>query len=168
MGCTGCIGGMTKKAFEGLPYESRWYYLADAARHVGAVTQEVTRCLGQGIQGVDISSWQITMSKLFSETRSYLLVKYEGVNLYLLVYAFGTDLYVSWITLFKLGCLQRLMRFGNASPTDLDVDDLEMLGRGVDLYLREILDRVLRGEGLSAREAESILSKSKRKRFVKA
>jgi hypothetical protein len=75
---------------------------------------------------------------------------------------------VSWISFFKLGCLQRLARFGSAEPTDLDVDDLEMLGLAVDVQVRKVIDRNMQTAGEDQQSRDRILQGVRRKRFVKA
>jgi len=107
------------------------------------------------------------MSKLFSAEREYLVVHYGGIQVYVLIIDFGSDLYASWISFFNLGCLDRLKRFGSSEPTVLDVDDLEMAGMGIDFYLRDTLDRILRGAGVQQQKVDKIFAGVRRKRFVK-
>jgi hypothetical protein len=169
----GCLdfsfGKKKKEAFQGLPYDSSTYYAGGLAQTVETVRNEFNKALGAGgIHGVKVEPWIISMSKWFSEKREYLEVKYGGVQVYVLVIGFGSDLYASWISFFNLGCLQRLTRFGKTTPTDMDVDDLEMLGQAIDVYLRDVLDRVLRGAGFDADKVQQVFTAAKRKKFVKA
>jgi hypothetical protein len=136
--------------------------VADVRRDVGiALTSG-------GIAGTKVEPWSIRMKQWFSESRDYLVVRYEGVWAYLLVMPFGRDLYVSWMTFFKLGCLQRLVRFGRSEPSHLDVDDLVMLGQSVDVYLRNVLDQTMRNTGANEETIQEVFRRSRRKRFVKA
>jgi hypothetical protein len=172
-GCGGCLdlsfGKKKKEAFQGLPYDSSTYYASGLVNMVGVVRSELHRALmAGGISGVRVEPWLISMSKWFSEKREYLEVRFGGVQVYVLVIGFGQDLYASWMTFFNLGCLHRLSRFGRTLPTDMDVDDLEMLGQAVDVYLRDVLDRALRGAGLDQEAVQQVFQGAKRKKFVKA
>jgi hypothetical protein len=158
-----------RRAFEGIPYDSKSYYASGFADHAAQVRHEIGNALlAGGIAGVKIEPWSIRMTKWFSESRDYLLVRYEGVWLYLLVMPFGKDLYASWISFFKLGCLQRLVRFGRNLPSHLDVDDLDMVGQGTDLYLNDVLDRIMKGAGAEEKAVQDVFQQAKRKKFIKA
>ncbi len=175
-GCGGCCGGkggcfgqFKKKAFEGLPYDSKTYYAGDMARQLGVVRSEFSQMLTSGgVRGVSAEPWMIKMEQLFSEKRDYLVIKYHGVNIYVLMADFGNDLYVSWISFFKLGCLDRIKRFGVAVPNDYDVDDLNMLGSDVDLCVRTTLDNIMQQVGAGSEKIEKVLSRARKKSFVKA
>jgi hypothetical protein len=158
-----------RPAFHGIPYDSKMYYASGLAGRVADVRRDVGVALTSGgIAGTKVEPWSIKMNQWFSESRDYLVVRYEGVWVYLLVIAFGTDLYASWITFFKLGCLHRLLRFGRSEPSHLDVDDLEMLGQASDLYLGNVLDQTMRNAGANEEAIQEVFRKSRRKRFVKA
>jgi len=157
-----------KDMFEGLPYDSSNYYADGLAGMVDSVRNELAKVLtAGGIDGTRVEPWIVSMSTFFSEKREYLIVRYGGVQVYVLIIGFGQDLYASWISFFRLGCLQRLARFGSSMPTDLDLDDLEMLGQAIDVYLCDVLDHVLRGHGLSDKQVERVFAGSRRKKFVK-
>jgi hypothetical protein len=168
--CLGCYSGFwKKKAFQGQPYDMRTYYADGMAKHLPLVKKEFADGLASGgVRNVHVSEWQIKMEQLFSEKRDYLLVKYAGVNTYVLFMPFGQDLYASWISFFKLGCLQRLTRAGVEMPTDYDIDDLDMIGSDIDVCLRAALDAVMRRAGSPSDDIERVFAGAKRKRFIKA
>ena len=156
-------------AFEGIPYDLKAYYAGGMADKALEVRREVEQVfMAGGINGVKVEPWSIKMRRWFSESREYVVVRYEGVWVYLLVIPFGSDLYASWITFFKLGCLQRLVRFGQNYPGQLDVDDLEMVGKAADVYLSNVLDQTLRSAGIDEKTIQNVFQASKRKRFIKA
>jgi hypothetical protein len=153
--------------FKGAPYDSSTYYASGLSGAVGDVRNELFRAVSAGgINGVDVQPCLISVS-FFSGTREYLAANYGGVYVYVLIVPFGQDLYASWISFFKLGCLQRLARLGSPHPNDLDVDDLEMLGQGIDVYLRAVLDRAICGAGYGRQETKRVLAGARRKKFVK-
>lgn len=156
-----------KKAFEGLPFDSNTYYAGGQAERTAAVKQVLGNLLSAGgVQGVRVEPWTIRMRNWFSGYRDYVVVRYEGVWVYVLIQPFGQDLYACWISFFKLGCLQRLIRFGRMLPNDLDVDDLAMAGQAVDLYLRQALDQVLRGAGAAETAVAKVLATARRKQYI--
>lgn len=158
-----------KDAFDGMPYDSSSYYGSGMVGQIETFrTQLCNNMLAGGVEGVKIQPWSISMKKWFSEKRDYLIVRYSGVEAYILVHPFGRDLYVSWLSFFKLGCLQRIMRLGWCMPTDLDVDDLNMLGEAMDLYIRTTLDEVAQAAGVSKDVVAKVVKRNRRKRFVKA
>lgn len=172
-GCasSGCLGfiGKQKEAFQGIPFDSQTYYAGGLGNEVSSVKSRFQQhLLSGGIEGVKSEPWQIRMKQLFSETRDYLEVKYAGVTAYVLVTPFGRDLYISWISFFHLGCLERLRRFGSAMPTHFDVDDLHLLGQDIDLCLKASLDEALRGVGIKESQVQKVFEQGKRKSFVKA
>jgi len=158
-----------RPAFHGIPYESNMYYASGLSGGVADVRRDISAALmSGGIAGTKVEPWSIKMNQWFSESRDYLVVRYEGVWVYLLIMPFGSDLYASWMTFFKLGCLHRLLRFGRSDPSHLDVDDLAMLGQAADLYLRNVLDQTMRNAGANEETIQDVFRKSRRKRFVKA
>ncbi|UCF17400.1 MAG: hypothetical protein JSW59_08035, partial [Phycisphaerales bacterium] len=161
-GCLGCYGVFRKKAFEGQPYDMRTYYADDMAKHLLLVKKEFADGLAAGgVRSIQVSEWKIKMENLFSEKRDYLLVKYAGVNTYVLFMPFGQDLYASWISFFKLGCLQRLARAGIVTPTDYDIDDLDLIGSDIDVCLRAALDAVMRRVGSPSGDITRVLAGAK-------
>jgi len=177
MSCGGCGQGCgclsvpfmrVREAFEGLPYDSCTYYAGGLAPLVENVRTRLHKALlAGGVNEVKVEPQIISMSRWFSGKRDYLLVKYAGVQVYVLIAAFGQDLYAAWTSFFNPGCVQYLVRLGKLTPPDLDVDDLDMLGLSTDTYLREVLDQALRSAGLDRKKMENIFAQAKRKQFTK-